>query len=152
MRGKRMKAKAGLAIVALIALGACSAQYRSHGFVPPEEELQQIMPGVDTAGSVEELIGAPTTSGVRNNSGFYYVQSQVRHFGWQKPQVIDREIVAITFDDAGVVDNIVTYGLEDGRVVPLQKRVTVTGDGDIGFIRKLFGNIGGFSADQLFGS
>lgn len=150
MQGTWIKA-VGLGAL-LIATTACTAQYRSHGFVPPEEELQQIVPGVDTTASVEELIGAPTTAGVRNAGGFYYVQSDVRHYAWQKPQVIDREIVAITFDQAGVVSNIVTYGLEDGRVVPIQKRVTVSGDGELSFIRKLFGNIGGLNLGQAFGS
>ena len=49
------------------------------------------------------------------------------------------------FDADGVVRNITRYGLEDGRVVALTRRVTVTGDGDIGFIRQLFGNIGGIN-------
>ncbi len=142
-------AKAGVVALVLLSLGACTAQYRSHGWMPPEDELQQIVPGVDTKASVEDLVGVPTTSGVLNESGYYYVESEVRHFAWKRPEVIDRQIVAITFDDVGVVQGIITYGLEDGRVVPISRRVTKSGDGDIGFIRKLFGNIGGLSASEL---
>ena len=149
MRSIRVKAKRAAAVIALVALAACSADYRTHGWMPPEEELQQIVPGVDTRASVEEVIGVPTTSGVRNESGYYYIESEIRHFAWQAPEVVDRRILAITFDEAGVVDNIVTYGLEDGQVVPLVKRVTRSGDGDISFIRKLFGNIGGLNVGEL---
>ncbi|KUF11775.1 outer membrane protein assembly factor BamE [Pseudoponticoccus marisrubri] len=149
MRGIVAKAKLGIVLLSLAGLAACTAQYRNHGYVPPEEDLQQIVPGVDTKGSVEELVGVPTSSGVLDESGFYYISSEMRHFAWQRPQVVNREILAITFDEAGVVNNIVTYGLEDGIVVPLTKRVTESGDGDIGFIRKLFGNIGGLSAGEL---
>ncbi len=119
--------------------------------MPPEEDLQQIVPGIDTRASVEDVIGVPTASGVLRDSGYYYIESEVRHFAWKRPEVVTREVLAITFDEAGVVDNLVTYGLEDGQVVPLNRRVTQSGDGDIGFIRKLFGNIGGLSTDQLFG-
>lgn len=146
-------ARTAVAIVAFSSMAACSAQYRTHGYMPPEEDLQQIVPGVDTRASVEELIGVPTASGVLNDSGFYYIESNVKQFGWQRPSVVDRQILAITFDTAGVVENITTYGLEDGKVVPLSRRVTKSADSNISFIRKLFGNIGGLNlGDALGGS
>ncbi|MGH1414509.1 MAG: outer membrane protein assembly factor BamE [Pelagimonas sp.] len=151
MQGTIGTAKLAVAGLVLLALGACTSQYRSHGYVPPEEDLQQIVPGVDTRASVEDVIGVPAASGVLRDSGYYYIESEVRHFAWKRPTVIDRQVLAITFDEAGIVENLVTYGLEDGKVVPLTRRVTVSGDGDIGFIRKLFGNIGGLSVDQLVG-
>jgi outer membrane protein assembly factor BamE (lipoprotein component of BamABCDE complex) len=151
MRSIKKAAKLSLAGLALVALGACAAQIRQHGYVPDEADLQQIVPGVDTRATVEDLVGVPTSSGVLNDSGFYYIQSQVRHFGWKRPQVTNREVVAVTFDGAGVVQNITTYGLEDGNVVALNRRVTKSGDGEISFIRKLFGNIGGLSLSGLTG-
>lgn len=150
MQGIGSTLRIGLVTLAFAALAGCTAQYRTHGYVPSEDELQQIVPGVDTRGTVEDLVGVPSTSGTLNESGFYYIESDVRHFAWRKPEVIDREILAITFDEAGVVKNIERYGLEDGEVVPLARRITRSGDGDIGFIRKLFGNIGGINAADLF--
>lgn len=152
MQGKTGRARLAAAMVMVVALGACSASYRTHGYMPPEDELQQIVPGVDTQASVEDLIGVPNASGVRDNSGFYYIETEMRHFAWRRPEIMDRQILAITFDQAGIVDNISTYGLEDGRVVPITRRVTKSTDGEIGFIRKLFGNIGGLDASQLLGS
>ena len=146
----RGTARTGLAVLALVALQACTADYRTHGWMPPEEDLQMIVPGVDSKASVEDLIGVPTTSGVLNDSGFYYVESEVRRFAWQRPEVVNRRILAITFDESGIVDNITEYGLEDGQVVTLQRRITTTPDSNIGFIRRLFGNIGGLSAESLF--
>lgn len=144
--------KVGVVAVALMGVTGCAAKYRTHGYLPPEEDLQQITPGVDSRATVEDVIGVPNATGVLDNSGYYYIESEVRSFAWQRPKVTDRHIVAITFDEAGVVDNIVTYGLEDGRVVPLTRRVTKTSDGDIGFIRKLFGNIGGINLGDVLGS
>lgn len=149
--GGRYIARMTLAAVCTLALAACEPQFRKHGYTPPDDELLQIVPGVDTRGSVEDLVGVPTTSGVLNESGFYYVESRIEAIGPFKPTVTDREVVAITFDEAGVVTGIERYGLQDGRIVPLVRRVTVSGDGDISFIRKLFGNIGGLSAGQLLG-
>lgn len=133
-----------------IALAGCTARYRTHGYVPSEDELQQIVPGVDTRATVEDIVGVPSTSGTLNESGFYYIESDVRHFAWKQPEVVDREVLAITFDSTGVVENIERFGLEDGQVVPIARRITRSGDGDISFIRKLFGNIGGINAADFF--
>lgn len=149
MQGIRSVVRIGLVAFALVAMSGCTAQYRSHGYVPSEDDLQQIVPGVDTRATVEDVIGVPSTSGTLRDSGFYYVESDVRHFAWKRPEVVDREVLAITFDDAGVVQNIERFGLQDGQVVPLARRITRSGDGDIGFIRKLFGNIGGLAATDL---
>lgn len=150
MQGIRSTMRIGLVTLLCIALAGCTARYRTHGYVPSEDELQQIVPGVDTRATVEDLVGVPSTSGTLNESGFYYIESDIRQFAWQAPEVVDREILAITFDSSGVVENIERYGLQDGQVVPLARRITRSGDGDIGFIRKLFGNIGGFNAADFF--
>ena len=150
MQGIRSTVRIGLVTLLCISLAGCAARYRTHGYVPSDDELQQIVPGVDTRTTVEDLIGVPSTSGTLNESGFYYIESDIRHFGWRSPEVVDREVLAITFDGDGVVENIERFGLEDGQVVPLTRRITRSGDGDIGFIRKLFGNIGGINAADFF--
>ena len=55
-----------LILAALLALGvsACSATYTNHGYIPPAEDLEMILPGVDTRDSVAESIGRPAASGV----------------------------------------------------------------------------------------
>lgn len=150
MQGIRSTVRIGLLTLLCISLAGCTERVRTHGYVPSEDELQQIVPGVDTRGTVEDLIGVPSTSGALSDSGFYYIESDVRHYAWQRPEVVDREVLAITFDNAGVVENIERFGLQDGQVVPIARRITRSGDGDISFIRKLFGNIGGINAADLF--
>jgi hypothetical protein len=43
-------------------LSACAATFTNHGFVPPDAELEQILVGVDTRGTVEETIGPPSAA------------------------------------------------------------------------------------------
>lgn len=128
-----------------LALIACVPIYRKHGYVPTEEELAAIKVGVDTRDSVTEAVGSPGTSGVLNESGYYYVTSRMRHYGPREPQVVSRELVAITFDQRGVVRNIERYGLEHGKVIPLNRRVTSSSVEDKTFLRQLLGNLGRFN-------
>ena len=145
-----MKKPVKAAIFALCILGAgCSAQYRNHGYAPSEEELTEVVIGVDTRESVAETLGAPTAGGVLEEGGFYYVRSRVRTFGPRRPQEVSRELVAVTFDTSGTVANVERFGLEDGQVVTLSRRVTDNGLGNISFIRQLLGNLGSFDPNGL---
>lgn len=140
--GLRVSARFAMALAGLVILGACTASYRNHGYAPSDEELAAIVVGVDTRDSVAESVGAPTSVGVLESGGYYYVSSRVRYFGASAPKEVERKLVAISFDRAGVVRNIETFALEDGRVIPLSRRVTDTGITDKGFFRQLLGNIG----------
>lgn len=136
-------------IAAITALAACSAVYRNHGYVPPEDELAQVQVGVDTRETVAQKIGRPSAAGLLNDEGWYYVQSRYRHFGPREPEEIDRQVVAVTFTGAGVVENIARFGLEDGRVVEISRRVTATNIKGISLIRQILGNFGQLSAGDI---
>ncbi len=142
---KRMKT-AALGVCLLLAV-ACTTQIRNHGYVPLPEDLEKIHVGVDTRDSVTEAVGSPSTSGVLGESGFYYVRTQVRHFGARKPQIISRQMVAITFDSRGRVRNIEEYSLADGKAVPLTRRVTDNDIDTISILKQLLKGIGNFSPD-----
>ncbi|QBF31586.1 outer membrane protein assembly factor BamE [Thalassococcus sp. S3] len=141
--------RTGIAAVALCGLAACSATYRNHGYVPSEADLSEIVVGVDTRDTVSETVGPPSSSGVLDTSGYYYVASRVRSFAFREPRVVERELVAISFDNSGVVQNIERFGLEDGRVIPLTRRVTSSSVSDNTFLRQLLGNLGRFAPDQF---
>ena len=135
----------------LLSLGACAATYRNHGYVPTDSDLENVIVGVDTQDTVGETIGRPTASGLLQGSDWYYVQSRWRHFAYRKPKELDREVLAIRFSDSGVVENIERFGLEDGRVIVLSRRVTDSNIRGVSFIRQLLGNLGNFTADQFLG-
>lgn len=126
----------------VLALGACSPTFRTHGYIPPEDDLDLLVVGVDSRASVEDIAGVPGASGATRDGDYFYVRSRVREFLFLEPQVVERQVLAISFDEAGVIENIERFGLEDGRVVRLQTRVTDTGVRDNTFLRQLIGNFG----------
>lgn len=132
-------------LLTAIGLAGCSPQFRNHGYIPPEEDLAAIEVGSDTRESVAEKIGVPASSGVLNESGYYYVRMRTRAVGPLAPQEIDRQVVAISFSEGGVVQNVERFGLERGQVVPLARRVTDQAVTDRSFLRQLLGNIGRFN-------
>lgn len=146
--------RSGIRIVAWTAfgllLGACSPTDRVHGYVPDDIDLDAVLPGVDTVASLEASIGPPSASGIVQSNAWYYVQSTVRHYTYNRPEVTDREVLAIQFDDDGVVKDLTRYGLEDGRVVDLKREITVTHGQTLTALQQLFGNFGSLSPNQIF--
>lgn len=138
-----------IAALALALLAACQPLVRNHGFVPLEEDLAGIAVGVDTRETVAGKVGVPGAGGVIDGGGYYYVRSRWETLAWRAPREADRQVVAITFDQGGRVANIERFGLENGRVVPLSRRVTETSIRNISFIRQLMGNIGRMRAEDI---
>lgn len=137
------------ALIVPAAISGCAPVYRNHGYVPPEMNLAEVTVGQTTQGELEILIGRPGAQGVLTGSGWYYVGSRWEYFGPREPREIDRRVVAVHFNDAGVVSNVESFGLEDGRVVVLSRRVTDSGIAGVSIIRQLMGNVGRVSAGQL---
>ncbi|MBO9473382.1 MULTISPECIES: outer membrane protein assembly factor BamE [unclassified Shimia] len=129
----------------VLALASCATRYRNHGYVPSAEELASITLGVDTRDTIADTFGPPSASGVLNDSGYLYVRSRVKHFGPRRPEVVDRQIVAIGFDNNGIARNIEQFALEDGQVIPLARRITDNNIESGGLLRQLGRNLGNFS-------
>lgn len=132
-------------------LAACAPVFRNHGYVPAEDELALVEVGTDTRETVGQKIGRPSTSGLLNDDGWYYVQSRYRHFGPREPKEVERQVLAITFNAAGVVENIASFGLEDGKVVEISRRVTETNVRGLTLIEQLLSNFGRIRAEDIAG-
>ncbi len=144
--------RSGALGVLILIVGACSATYQDHGYVPTDTDLEEIIVGIDNRDSVAESIGRPTSFGVLEAGNWYYTQSRWRNFAYKAPQIIDRQVLAISFADDGTVENIERFTLEDGRVVPLSRRVTDINIKGITFLRQLLGNLGNFRAGDFLGN
>ena len=133
-----------LAMVFVLALGvgACAPVIRNHGYAPVDEEISGIRVGQDTRGSVRRKIGRPGSTGIFTDDGWYYVATQVEHYTYNQPTVIDRRVVAIRFDQQDVVASVNRYGMEDGRVIDLETGTTPTYGQELTILEQALGNIG----------
>ena len=139
-----------LCFVFSLGLAACQPIYSNHGYIPTEDALALLQVGTDTRESVSATIGRPSASGLLNDEAWYYVQSKWKTIGPAEPIEVTREMVAISFDANGKVANIERFGLDQGRIVPLSRRVTTTNIRPKGILAQIMGNIGKLSTDGLF--
>ncbi|MCV6592217.1 MAG: outer membrane protein assembly factor BamE [Silicimonas sp.] len=149
INGKRIRAAAGLSGIVLMA--GCATMTDRHGYMPDAELLAEVRVGQDTRETVDRLLGRPSTEGIVDQTGWYYVRSDYERVLWRAPVETDRQVLAISFDEADRVANIERFGLEAGRVVVLERRVTDSNTAGVSFLRQLFSNLGNFNPGQFFG-
>lgn len=146
-----MRVTAWISLVALSTVIACSERLRDHGYVPLPSDLADIVVGLDTKESVQEKLGSASASALRRENRIYYIESTIRHYGAREPKVVRRDIVAFSFEPTGVLRNIERFDLSDGRVVPLERRVTETIEDHGGFLASLAENAGRIDVGDFIG-
>lgn len=136
--------KAFFAACTFVVLTSCGASTlkEATGYVPDQALLDQVVLGRDTQDTVARLLGRPGTTGIVDDRGWYYVKSDYERFLWREPVEVDRQVVAVSFAENGQVTNIERFGIEDGQVIALNRRVTDSNTQGIGFLRQLFANFG----------
>lgn len=150
MFASTLRALGAVAGIALFAVAACTPIYENHGYAPDEEQLAELIVGVDTRATVDDVIGTPSAAGVLGEGDYYYVRKQIKTVGMFRPEVVERQVVAISFKNDGTIANIERFGLEDGYVVALSRRVTDSSVVGNGFLRQILGNFGQFDPEQMF--
>ncbi len=151
MPGRIRLAKAFVAGLLVLVIAACSPIYRNHGYVPVAEDLALLEVGRDTRETAAPKVGRPSTSGLLNDTGWFYVQSRWEYKGALPPRELDRQVVALTFSDTGTLTNVEKFGMERGQIVRLSRRVTETNVKGMSVLSQLFSSFGRVTAGQIAG-
>ena len=130
------------ALIALVALGACTPLRTHQGYVVDADLVNSVQPGVDNRQSVLSVLGKPSFASQFNQGDWYYVSRDSRNFAYNKPHAKDQITLRITFDAAGNVTGVYKGGLEQiASISPYGKKTPTLGK-DRSFFDDLFGNIG----------
>ena len=142
---RKVNATLILLLIAAMTLQGCALFARPRiprGNAVDPEALTQIRPGVQTRQDVQALLGSPTARGTFDEDNWYYISAQTRVQPGRFLQVQDQRIVAIAFNEQGVVTNIREIGQDEGQNVQMVERITPVPGTERSFLQALFGNLG----------
>ncbi|MFK7791605.1 MAG: outer membrane protein assembly factor BamE [Devosiaceae bacterium] len=130
------------ALGAGLALSACVSETRTHGFIMPNDGLEQVPVG-SSKNQVLIVLGTPQTTATLDNEVFYYIsQRSEQTFAFSRAEIVDQRVIAVYFDESDLVARIADYGLQDGVVFDFVSQTTPTGGADITFIGQVLGGLG----------
>jgi outer membrane protein assembly factor BamE (lipoprotein component of BamABCDE complex) len=134
--------------LSLLALGACSPQVAKRGQVVDPQAASQLQAGLSTKTEVQKALGSPSMVGTFDKNVWYYLGQDVERVAFFAAEATDRKIVAVKFDDKGVVQQVAQLSLADGKQVELVARETPTAGNETTLMQDLFGNLGRFAAPK----
>ena len=133
----------------VVALAGCSTIRQQHGYAPSDEEVAGLEPGVSNAQQVINTFGVPTMVEDVFGTTWIYVESSTARRGWNAPETQRRRVVAISFDETGVITNVEVLALEDGQEVARTRRVTESFSDTLSVFEQLFSNFGRIGAADI---
>ncbi len=123
----------------------CAPEISTHGYRFDEATLAQIEPGRTNKDAVTRLLGSPSSVATFDNKVWYYISQRSEHKSFYQDHVVEQKVIAIAFDDAGVVQTIDKRGLKDGHDVAFVSRETPTSGKQLSLLEQFVGNIGRFN-------
>ena len=118
---------------------------QQHGQRLDPELLAAIRPGVSSKEEVARLLGSPSAAGTFDDRVWYYVTQRVEKASFFQNRLVDQKVVAIRFDDRGIVQAIDERGLEQARAIRPVRDKTPTRGSELTLVQQLIGNIGRFN-------
>jgi len=137
--------------VSSLALGGCTTNVLQtsetfhNGYVIDEQALA-LVPVGSSREQVMLSLGTPSTTQTFEGEGevYYYIsQTRKRPVAFMKQKLVDQHILAIYFDEDGVVSQRADYTLQDGKVFDNISRTTPTGGKDLTFLQQVLSGGGG---------
>lgn len=131
-----------------LALGACSPTVATRGNIADAERLGEIRPGTSTRDDVAVILGSPSTVGTFDQDTWYYIGQRTEKTAFFNPEIVERKVVVIHFDQTGVVEKVEELGLDDAQAVAYVDRETPTAGRELTFLEQMLGNLGRFNRPQ----
>lgn len=134
---------AALASIALVA-SACAPQVARHGFQAVDVQPSDIVVGTDTRDTVRARLGTPSAvSTFEPDAVWFYVSQTTAKYTFNLPEVTQRSVTQITFDEtSGRVLSVENLDLDDSIEVAYNERETPTRGRELTALEQILGTVG----------
>ena len=145
---RRLLGSVGLCVgLGLLAstLAACDSEVRTRGHVVEDRHLATLAVGSTTAEEVLLTLGTPSTVAPFDERTWYYIGQTEAQTAFFRPEVLDRRVVVVRFDQAGVLSELGERTLDDAERIAIVERETPSLGREMTFLEQMLGNIGRFN-------
>ena len=130
-------------------LSGCSffaAPIVPHGNRIDADLLKELVPGTSSRADATALLGSPTSKATFDEDTWIYVGQTLQSRIGRTPGVRSQDVVLLSFNDQGVLQNIKRLNLDDAKSVAMASGATPSPGSEASFMQQLLGNVGRFTA------
>ena len=144
-RRAKVRTVAPIAAIAMLSLASCTSSVSTHGHRLDAAALAQVEPGQSSQGDVIQLLGSPSSLATFDDRTWYYVSQRTERHSFYHTSIVSQDVVAIMFDDQGMVSQVDRHDLNGARDIDLVDRETPTSGNEMNVLEQFLGNIGRFN-------
>ncbi len=144
-RRKAFKSVSLIAVLMLVGVTGCEETVHVRGNVPHSVDIAKIKKGFHKKRDIENILGTPSAVATFKKETWYYIGGRVKTVSFFRPEVLDRKVLVIHFNDRGVVDAVEARDVPIVEDIKLVERETPTKGKELTILQQLIGNIGRFS-------
>lgn len=143
----------GAVLSSPLALAGCAADtLQQRGFTPTPGSVEKLEVGTQSRDDVVRLIGSPSAVATFNPNVWYYISEKQEGWGPLKPWIVDQNVMQLSFNDSGRLQNIKKYDMADGENITMVSRITPTAGKGLTILEQIMGNVGRFATPKQSGS
>ena len=144
----RTKRAVGILLFTSLVLAATnctlSPRISSRGNSLDPNRVEQIKVGVSNREQVIQILGSPSSRALFGKESWYYVAERQEVLAFFAPEVKDRNVIIIQFDNTGTVEAIDKFGLEKAaNIIPVNRKTPTVGK-EMTVIDQIVGNFNRF--------
>jgi outer membrane protein assembly factor BamE (lipoprotein component of BamABCDE complex) len=133
-------------------ISACTTERQVRGYIRNEANVKAVTAGLDNHSSVADILGNPSVKSTFDPNTWYYISARTQRKAFFAEEPTLQRILAIHFDDDGMVERVQNYSLSDAHNITPNKDKTPTRGRQLGFWEQIFGNVGRFAGQGPAGS
>lgn len=137
-------------LLGTLLLAACSPKVEIRGYVK-DADWGTVVAGQTTKDQVIMQFGSPSSQSSFGGESWYYISSREETTAFFAPDVVEQQVVRITFNEGGVVSKVENFDKNSGKAIDIVKRTTPTEGHSMNAVEQLLGNIGRFNSPAQSG-
>lgn len=145
--------KSFLIIFSVIFLSSCSSvkKEESNGCAIPEEELSHLLVNKSNIKDVLQNLGSPSVrsnlDNSKNGTWIYYNQTKESYLFFD-PKVVDKNIIAIDFNERGIIKDIRRYSGSNIKDIIRVPEITKAKEENPNIVMEILQNVGGIAGED----
>jgi outer membrane protein assembly factor BamE (lipoprotein component of BamABCDE complex) len=129
-------------------LTGCETIVDQRGFAATPGSVEKLEVNSQSREDVIRLIGSPSAVATFNPNTWYYISQKQETWAFLKPQMIEQNVLQLSFNESGRLTAIKKYDLSDGKDIEMVSRITPTAGKELTILEQILGNVGRFSGPR----
>jgi outer membrane protein assembly factor BamE (lipoprotein component of BamABCDE complex) len=139
-----------ITFITLILISACSTNTnRIYGNLISDDDMLSIEEGLSTKNDLIVLFGQPSAKSSFDKNTWYYMGESVKLKSFLTPEIQERRIIEVKFDDDNTVSFIRGYDLSDAKEIKIDPKQTSSLGTSKSELQEFIGNLGKFNQNVV---